>query len=97
MIDPVLLRDRPELVRRSQQSRGVPVETVDDALRAKSADVLHVIRRRSCDRVEPGFPSELHGERTDIAGRSMDENTLSVLQASLIEQGLPGSHRDHGE
>ncbi|WP_438354296.1 serine--tRNA ligase [Microbacterium sp. CJ88] len=37
MIDPALLRDQPELVKRSQESRGVPVETVDGALAADRA------------------------------------------------------------
>ena len=34
MIDPVLLRENPELVKRSQQARGESAATVDDALEA---------------------------------------------------------------
>ncbi|WP_106815084.1 serine--tRNA ligase [Microbacterium timonense] len=34
MIDPVLLRDNPELVKRSQEARGESTDTVDAALRA---------------------------------------------------------------
>ena len=34
MIDPALLRDNPDLVRRSQRARGAPVALVDDAIAA---------------------------------------------------------------
>ena len=34
MIDPTLLRENPELVKRSQEARGEPVSTVDDAVAA---------------------------------------------------------------
>ena len=37
MIDPVLLRDNPELVKRSQEKRGESPETVDDAVAADKA------------------------------------------------------------
>ncbi|WP_079726850.1 serine--tRNA ligase [Okibacterium fritillariae] len=37
MIDPVLLRDQPDLFRRSQKARGASVSVVDDALAADSS------------------------------------------------------------
>ena len=37
MIDPVLLRENPELVRESQRARRAPVEYVDEALQADAA------------------------------------------------------------
>ena len=37
MIDPVLLRENPELVKRSQEARGESAETVDAALAADTA------------------------------------------------------------
>lgn len=37
MIDPQLLRENPDAVRRSQEARGVPVSTVDDAIAADAA------------------------------------------------------------
>ena len=68
---------------------------VDHLLRAQSLNVLKVIRPRSSDHVEAGFPTELHGERTDISRRAVDQNALPVLQLRLIEQGLPGGYRDN--
>ena len=37
MIDPQLLRENPDAVRRSQEARGVPASTVDDAIAADAA------------------------------------------------------------
>ena len=37
MIDPVLLRENPELVKRSQEARGESPDLVDEALAADSA------------------------------------------------------------
>ena len=37
MIDPQLLRENPDVVRRSQEARGVPVSTVDEAIAADVA------------------------------------------------------------
>jgi seryl-tRNA synthetase len=37
VIDPQLLRENPDVVRRSQEARGVPVSTVDDAIAADAA------------------------------------------------------------
>ena len=37
MIDPQLLRDNPDLVRRSQEARGLPASTVDEAIAADAA------------------------------------------------------------
>ncbi|MEB0266572.1 serine--tRNA ligase [Cryobacterium sp. 10I5] len=37
MIDPVLLRENPDLIKRSQKARGASVEAVDDALAADTA------------------------------------------------------------
>ncbi|MEB0203809.1 serine--tRNA ligase, partial [Cryobacterium sp. 5I3] len=37
MIDPVLLRENPDLIKRSQKARGASVEAVDAALAADTA------------------------------------------------------------
>ena len=37
MIDPQLLRDDPDLIRRSQEARGEPAESVDAAISADAA------------------------------------------------------------
>ena len=37
MIDPQLLRDNPDVVRRSQEARGVSPDTVDAAIAADTA------------------------------------------------------------
>jgi seryl-tRNA synthetase len=37
VIDPQLLRENPDVVRRSQEARGVPASTVDDAIAADVA------------------------------------------------------------
>ena len=42
-----------------------------------------------------GLMGELHREGTDAAGGAVDQNLLALDEAGVVEQHLPGRHRDH--
>jgi seryl-tRNA synthetase len=86
MIDPVLLRDNPELVKRSQEKRGESIETVDDAVaadRARRAAITAFEELRAAQNV--------HGKR--VAQASKDEKPSLVAEAKeLSEQVKRAQH-----
>ncbi len=73
MIDPQLLRENPELVRRSQRSRGDSVEFVDAAIEADAA-------RRSAIAAFESLRAEQNAIGKTVARAAADE------KAALIEQ-----------
>ncbi|MFE1646928.1 serine--tRNA ligase [Microbacterium sp. P01] len=77
MIDPALLRDHPELVKRSQESRGEPTESVDEALaadRERRAAITAFEELRAAQNV--------HGKR--VAQAPKDEKAALVAEAKAL-------------
>lgn len=77
MIDPQLLRENPDTVRRSQQLRGSSVELVDAAI---AADVE---RRSSIQRFEK-LRAEQNAFSRTVATAPKDEKRALVLQAQAL-------------
>ncbi|MFF2631794.1 serine--tRNA ligase [Microbacterium sp. NPDC058021] len=74
MIDPALLRDQPDLVKRSQQARGESPETVDEAVAADRA------RRAAITAFEELRAAQnAHGKR--VAQAPKDEKAALVAEA----------------
>lgn len=77
MIDPVLLREHPELVTRSQVSRGVSPDTVDEAVRADRE------RRAAITAFEELRAAQnAHGKR--VAQAPKDEKATLVAEAKQL-------------
>lgn len=74
MIDPQLLRENPELVRRSQEARGASVSLVDDAL---AADV----RRREAIGTFEGLRAEQNALSRHVSSAPKEEKKALVQQA----------------
>ena len=87
MIDPVLLRENPELVKRSQEARGESASTVDDALAADRD------RRAAITAFEELRASQnAHGKR--VAQAPKDEKAALVAEAkALSEQVKAAQHQ----
>jgi seryl-tRNA synthetase len=77
MIDPQLLRDNPDLVRRSQEARGSSVELVDDAIAADAE------RRKAIQRFEK-LRAEQNAFSRTVATAPKDEKRALVLQAQAL-------------
>ena len=77
MIDPQLLRDNPDIVRRSQESRGSSVQLVDDAI-AADAD-----RRTSIQQFEK-LRAEQNAFGRTVATAPNDQKKALVLQAQAL-------------
>jgi len=86
MIDPVLLRENPELVKRSQEARGESPDTVDEALAADRA------RRAAITAFEELRAAQnAHGKR--VAQAPKDEKAALVAEAKqLSEQVKQAQH-----
>ena len=86
MIDPVLLRENPELVKRSQEARGESPDTVDDALAADRD------RRAAITAFEELRAAQnAHGKR--VAQAPKDEKAALVAEAKqLSEQVKQAQH-----
>src|SRR6478752_2343648 len=86
MIDPVLLRDNPELVKRSQEARGESPDTVDEALTADRD------RRAAITAFEELRAAQnAHGKR--VAQAPKDEKAALVAEAKqLSEQVKAAQH-----
>lgn len=86
MIDPVLLRENPELVKRSQEARGESPETVDEALAADRA------RRAAITAFEELRAAQnAHGKK--VAQAPKEEKAALVAQAKqLSEQVKQAQH-----
>ena len=74
MIDPQLLRDDPDLIRRSQEARGEPVQTVDAAI---AADVA----RRAAISAFETVRAEQNAFGKTVAQAAEDEKAALVAQA----------------
>lgn len=77
MIDPQLLRDDPDLVRRSQQARGQSVELVDEAI-AADAD------RRAAITAFEALRAEQNVVGKTVAAAPKDEKAALVAQAQQL-------------
>lgn len=77
MIDPQLLRDNPEAVRRSQQSRGASVELVDAAIAADAA------RRSSIGDFE-NLRAEQNAFGKTVAAAPKDQKQALVAEAQHL-------------
>ena len=79
MIDPVLLRDNPELVKRSQEARGESPVTVDDAVEADRA------RRAAITTFEELRAAQnAHGKR--VAQAPKEEKAALVAEAKELSE-----------
>ncbi|WJL96660.1 serine--tRNA ligase [Microbacterium sp. ET2] len=79
MIDPVLLRDNPELVKRSQEARGESADTVDAALdadRARRAAITAFEELRAAQNA--------HGKR--VAQAPKEEKAALVAEAKELSE-----------
>jgi len=74
VIDPQLLRENPDVVRRSQEARGVPVSTVDDAIAADAA-------RRAALATFENARAEQNVFGKTVAAAAKDEKAALVAQA----------------
>jgi seryl-tRNA synthetase len=77
VIDPQLLRDNPDSVRRSQQARGASVSLVDDALAADSA------RRAAIGQFE-GLRAEQNAFGKTVAAAPKDQKQALVAEAQQL-------------
>ncbi len=77
MIDPQLLRDNPDALRRSQESRGSSVQLVDDAIAAESE------RRTSIQHFEK-LRAEQNAFGRTVATAPKDAKKALVLQAQAL-------------
>ena len=77
MIDPLLLRENPDLVRRSQESRGSSVELVDQAIAADAE------RRTTIQKFER-LRAEQNAFGRTVATAPKEEKRALVLQAQAL-------------
>jgi seryl-tRNA synthetase len=77
VIDPQLLRENPDVVRRSQEARGVPVSTVDDAIAADAA-------RRAALATFENARAEQNVFGKTVAAAPKDEKAALVAQAQQM-------------
>lgn len=81
MIDPQLLRDNPDLVRRSQQARQASVDLVDDAITADS-------ERRAAIAAFEALRAEQNAFGKTVAAAPKDEKAALVAQAQQLAAGV---------
>ncbi|CAN5333149.1 serine--tRNA ligase [soil metagenome] len=86
MIDPLLLRENPDAVRRSQQSRGASVALVDEALAADSA------RRTAIQQFEK-LRAEQNAFGRTVATAPGDQKRALVLQAQALAAQVKGAQQ----
>ncbi|MGB3909770.1 MAG: serine--tRNA ligase [Pseudolysinimonas sp.] len=77
MIDPQLLRENPDVVRRSQEARGVPLSTVDEAIAADAA-------RRAALNAFESVRAEQNVFGKTVATAPKDEKAALVAQAQQM-------------
>lgn len=77
MIDPVLLRENPELIKHSQQLRGEPSSFVDEAVEADAA------RRRAINEYE-SLRAEQNAFGKQVAAAPKDEKAALVAQVQEL-------------
>lgn len=81
MIDPVLLRENPELVKRSQELRGESSELVDEAVAADAA-------RRAAITAFETLRAEQNAFGKQVAKAPKDEKAQLVAQAQQLAQAV---------
>ena len=93
MIDPVLLRENPDVLKRSQEARGDSVELVDDALEADRA-------RRAAITEAERLRAEQNAFGKTVAKAPKDEKAALVAEAQAggltrlsLETGAQDSFR----
>src|SRR6478735_3388748 len=85
VIDPALLRDRPELVKRSQEARGESPDTVDEALAADRD------RRAAITAFEELRAAQnAHGKR--VAQAPKEEKATLVAEAKQLSEQVKQAH-----
>ena len=77
MIDPQLLRESPDIVRRSQEARGVSPDTVDAAIAADAA-------RRAAITAFETVRAEQNAFGKTVAAAPKDEKAALVAQAQQL-------------
>jgi seryl-tRNA synthetase len=77
VIDPQLLRENPDVVRRSQEARGVPLSTVDEAIAADAA-------RRAALGAFESVRAEQNVFGKTVAAAPKDEKAALVAQAQQM-------------
>ncbi len=90
MIDPVLLRENPETVKRSQQARGESVELVDAALEADR-------QRRAAIAVFEELRAEQNAFGKTVATASKEEKKALVAQAQELAARVKDAQRASSE
>ncbi len=90
MIDPQLLRDDPDLVRRSQQARQASVELVDDAI-AADAD------RRAAITAFEALRAEQNAFGKTVAAAPKDEKAALVAQAQQLAADVKAAQAEAAE
>ena len=90
MIDPVLLRENPDLVRRSQEARGASVDAVSEALEADAAKRAAITRFETL-RAE----QNAHGKR--VAAAPKEEKAALVAQAKGLSEQVKAAQQEQNE
>ncbi|RUR01776.1 serine--tRNA ligase [Labedella endophytica] len=90
MIDPALLRENPDLVRRSQEARGASVEAVSAALEADSAKRAAITRFETL-RAE----QNAHGKR--VAQAPKEEKAALVAEAKGLSEQVKGAQQEQND
>ncbi len=90
MIDPQLLRDNPDLVRRSQQARGASVDLVDEAIAADRA-------RRDAITAFEALRAEQNAFGKRVAAAPKDEKAALVAQAQQLAADVKAAQAVAGE
>ncbi|HEY8588453.1 MAG TPA: serine--tRNA ligase, partial [Naasia sp.] len=90
MIDPQLLRDNPDAVRRSQESRGASVGAVDEAVQADAA------RRSSITEYER-LRAEQNAFGKQVAAAPKEEKAALVQQAQSLAADVKAAQQTANE
>jgi seryl-tRNA synthetase len=90
VIDPVLLRENPDVVRRSQEARGSSVEVVSEALEADAAKRAAITRFETL-RAE----QNAHGKR--VAQAPKEEKAALVAQAKGLSEQVKAAQQEQNE
>ena len=90
MIDPQVLRDHPDLVRRSQQARRAPVEVVGEAITADR-------ERRDCIAAFEVLRAEQNAFGKQVAAAPKDEKAALVAQAQQLAANVKVAQAAAGE
>jgi seryl-tRNA synthetase len=90
VIDPVLLRETPDVVRASQERRGAPVDLVDEAVEADAA-------RRSAIAAFESLRAEQNAFGKTVAKAPKDEKAGLVAQAQELAARVKEAQRTASE